>query len=140
AGPLGEAPMWLVGAIPEAERLLGGLLIQKGREVGGVVDIAHAVEGRLGLDLAEFRAGGIAWAGLVPVARPPALAGGSDGVTGLLKQVGVDQILGREGTGVGAGVLDHPGVTAGEDGRAARAATRRGREGVVEERALARNA
>src|SRR5581483_1133150 len=66
----------------------------------------------------------------------PALAGQADRVAGLFEQVRVDGEFRGEDAVVADGLVELPGVAAGEDAGPARAALGVGREGVLEQHAL----
>ena len=82
----------------------------------------------------EVGPGGVAGAAAdLPIARPPTFAREANEVTALFQKVGEDGVLCREGTGMGAGLLNLPGITPGEQRRPTGAATRRGSEGMGEQ-------
>src|SRR5262249_27139240 len=130
--------MRFVPAVPEAERLTRLAVLEEHGEVAGVVRVADPLVGRRGFAGVLGRPGGGALASApLEVARTPALAGEAHEVAGFLEQIGVDRPLGGEKALVAHRLLELPGVAAGEETRAARAALGIIREAVGEEHSLA---
>src|SRR5690606_14413312 len=128
----------LVGANPEAKRLVRLALLEKIAEVGRQVEMRYRLEWRLELVFLVRRPGRVASepAGL-EIARSPTLARMTDLVARVLQQLRINRKLRRKDPEVTARLFELPGVAARQNAGPAGAAFGVRSEAMREQRPLA---